>query len=186
MGNTKCPSIPLKMNELRSALQRWKKIVQPMSIWSDNSISTNWPEAESPTWVLFISEFSDMLSLLLPNYDLVCIIGGFNIHICCRSDTLVGEFLNLLEFFNFVAMIRAIFSILFYQMAWRLIVWSLWISVYLIILVLCLICILLRLLKLHWPPVTLTSLIQQLIIFICIFVPLFQAASLPWHWRTGL
>ncbi len=44
---------------------------------------------------IFIPEFSDLLSLLLPNYDQVCIIGDFNIHICCPGDALAGEFLNL-------------------------------------------------------------------------------------------
>ncbi len=34
------------------------------------------------------------------NYDQVCIIGDFNIHICCPGDALAGEFLNLLESFN--------------------------------------------------------------------------------------
>ena len=48
----------------------------------------------------FISEFSELLTLTLPNYDRVLILGDFNIHVCCPTHPLVKEFSTVIEQFN--------------------------------------------------------------------------------------
>lgn len=50
----------------------------------------------------FITEFSDLISLVMPKNDGVIVLGDFNIHLCCPNNVMAGEFLNLTESFDFV------------------------------------------------------------------------------------
>ncbi len=48
----------------------------------------------------FIQQFAEFVSGLLCNYNRFLILGEFNVHVCCPSDPLVKDFLNLIESFN--------------------------------------------------------------------------------------
>lgn len=49
----------------------------------------------------FIQQFADFVSGLPPKYDRLLILGDFNIHVCCPSDTSAKDFfLNLVDSFN--------------------------------------------------------------------------------------
>lgn len=48
----------------------------------------------------FITEFSEFLSIAIPKFDNILILGDFNVHICCPENVLAGKFLNLAESFN--------------------------------------------------------------------------------------
>lgn len=50
----------------------------------------------------FISDFSDLLSGIMPKYDHVLILGDMNIHVCCPSKPLASEFLSLIGSFDLV------------------------------------------------------------------------------------
>lgn len=50
----------------------------------------------------FISEFTDFLGDITTKYDRLLILGDFNIHVCCPSNSLANEFLNLIDSFNLV------------------------------------------------------------------------------------
>lgn len=50
----------------------------------------------------FIQQFTEFVSGLLCNYDCFLVLGDFNVHVCCPSDPLVKDFLNLVESFNLV------------------------------------------------------------------------------------
>ncbi len=50
----------------------------------------------------FISEFTGFLGGIMMKYDRLVILGDFNIHICCPSNGLAREFLNLIDSFNLV------------------------------------------------------------------------------------
>ena len=49
----------------------------------------------------FIDEFSELLSLIMPQYDRVQILGDFNLHVCCPSESVfAADFIKLYESFN--------------------------------------------------------------------------------------
>lgn len=48
----------------------------------------------------FISEFADLLGSVVLRYDRILIVGDFNIHLCCKDDSLVKDFLTLINSFN--------------------------------------------------------------------------------------
>lgn len=48
----------------------------------------------------FIDEFAELLSEPVTKYDRLLIIGDLNIHVCCGTDSLSKEFLNLMESFD--------------------------------------------------------------------------------------
>ena len=48
----------------------------------------------------FISDFADFLSGLMVKYDHITICGDFNVHVCCESQPLTRDFLNLLDSFS--------------------------------------------------------------------------------------
>ncbi len=50
----------------------------------------------------FIHEFTGFLGGIMMKYDRLVILGDFNIHICCSSNGLAREFLNLIDAFNLV------------------------------------------------------------------------------------
>ena len=50
----------------------------------------------------FLSDFSGLLTDIMPNYDRVLIVGDFNIHVCCPDKPLVKDFLSLIDSFNLV------------------------------------------------------------------------------------
>lgn len=45
----------------------------------------------------FINEFADLLGDVLTRHDYILILGDFNIHVCCSTNALAKEFLNLLS-----------------------------------------------------------------------------------------
>ena len=49
----------------------------------------------------FISDFAELLAELVVNYDYLLICGDFNIHVCCESQPMVRDFLNILDSFHF-------------------------------------------------------------------------------------
>lgn len=48
----------------------------------------------------FADEFSELLSLIMPNHDRVLILGDFNIHTCCTENNFAQDCISLLESFN--------------------------------------------------------------------------------------
>lgn len=48
----------------------------------------------------FIQQFSEFLSHIVPNN--ILILGDFNIHVCCLDKPMVSEFLQLVDFTQFV------------------------------------------------------------------------------------
>ena len=48
----------------------------------------------------FIHDFADFLSGLMVKYDHIIICGDFNVHVCCESQPLTRDFLNLLDSFS--------------------------------------------------------------------------------------
>ena len=50
----------------------------------------------------FLDEFAELLSVIMPQYDRLCILGDFNIHVCCPSSAFVTDFITLYESFNLV------------------------------------------------------------------------------------
>lgn len=51
---------------------------------------------------MFLQEFSELLSSLVPFYDKLLILGDFNIHVCCPSHPLINKFLQIIDSFNLV------------------------------------------------------------------------------------
>ena len=49
----------------------------------------------------FINELSELLTEIMPKYSMVLITGDLNVHVCCPTNPLVKEFLNVIEAFNF-------------------------------------------------------------------------------------
>lgn len=56
--------------------------------------------------VNFIPEFSELLYIVLPRYDRVVILGDFNIHVCCPSQSLTSHFLDLIDSFNLTQYVK--------------------------------------------------------------------------------
>ncbi len=50
----------------------------------------------------FLSEFSELLTVVMPRYDRLLILGDFNIHVCCPTNSLATDFLHLIDSFNLV------------------------------------------------------------------------------------
>ena len=51
----------------------------------------------------FLDEFSELLSLIVPQYDRFLIVGDFNMHVCCHSKSVfAADFIKLYESFNLV------------------------------------------------------------------------------------
>ena len=50
----------------------------------------------------FLVEFAEFLSIVMAQYDRICIVGDFNLHVCCPSSVLVTDFITLYESFNLV------------------------------------------------------------------------------------
>lgn len=48
----------------------------------------------------FITEFSELLSIVIPKFDNILILGDFNIHICCPDHALSSQFLDVLNAFK--------------------------------------------------------------------------------------
>ena len=50
----------------------------------------------------FIEEFPELLSIFMPEYDNILILGDFNVHVCCLENPLASEFLSVIDYFNLV------------------------------------------------------------------------------------
>ena len=50
----------------------------------------------------FLKEFAEFLSIVMAQYDRICIVGDFNLHVCCPSSNLVTDFITLYESFNLI------------------------------------------------------------------------------------
>ena len=50
----------------------------------------------------FLTDFSEFLADIMPKYDRVLIAGDCNIHVCCPENSLVRDFLNIIDSFNLV------------------------------------------------------------------------------------
>ncbi len=50
---------------------------------------------------LFISEFSELLSGIVPLFDDILVIGDFNIHVYCGTNSQAKELLKLIDSFHF-------------------------------------------------------------------------------------
>lgn len=50
----------------------------------------------------FIQQFTEFIGNITTSYDRFLLVGDFNIHVCCQSNTLAKEFLRLIESFNLV------------------------------------------------------------------------------------
>ncbi len=48
---------------------------------------------------LFLKEFSDFVTTIVPNVDRLLILSDFNIHVCCPDKPLVSEFLQIIDSF---------------------------------------------------------------------------------------
>ncbi|XP_065809456.1 uncharacterized protein [Labrus bergylta] len=55
---------------------------------------------------VFIAEFSEFLSHFISKYDKILVLGDFNIHVCCPSQSLAGDFMDILESFNLTQAIQ--------------------------------------------------------------------------------
>lgn len=60
-----------------------------------------------PRYTNFITEFSELLSIALSNYDKVLDLGDFNIHVCYPTHPMAQEFLDLIEPFNLTQSVNA-------------------------------------------------------------------------------
>ncbi len=47
-----------------------------------------------------LMEFADLLGDVIPKYEQLLILGDFNVHVCCATDCLAKEFINLLNAFD--------------------------------------------------------------------------------------
>ena len=54
----------------------------------------------------FISDFSELLSIIHANFNRIIIVGDFNLHIDNQSDSLASQFLNMLNCMNFKSYFR--------------------------------------------------------------------------------
>ncbi len=48
---------------------------------------------------LFLKEFSDFVTTIVPNVDRLLILSNFNIHVCCPDKPLVSEFVQVINYF---------------------------------------------------------------------------------------
>ncbi len=48
----------------------------------------------------FIQHFIELIGNIANNYDRFLLVGDFNIHVCCPSNPLPHDFLNLIDAFN--------------------------------------------------------------------------------------
>uniref|UniRef100_A0A8C2BTF1 Reverse transcriptase domain-containing protein n=1 Tax=Cyprinus carpio TaxID=7962 RepID=A0A8C2BTF1_CYPCA len=48
----------------------------------------------------FIQHFTELIGNIATNYDRFLLVGDFNIHVCCPSNPLSHEFLNIIDSFN--------------------------------------------------------------------------------------
>ncbi len=48
----------------------------------------------------FIKHFTELIGNIATNYDRFLLVGDFNIHVCCPSNPLSHDFLNLIVAFN--------------------------------------------------------------------------------------
>lgn len=48
----------------------------------------------------FVNDFSDFLTSVVPLYDLMLLLGDFNVHVCCPGRPVVAEFCNVLDSFG--------------------------------------------------------------------------------------
>ncbi len=48
----------------------------------------------------FIQHFTELIGNIATNYDRFLLVGDFNIHVCCPSNPLSHDFLNLIDAFN--------------------------------------------------------------------------------------
>lgn len=51
----------------------------------------------------FITEFTELMGYITTNYDRFLLVGDFNIHVCCPSNSLSKKFLesfNLVQWIN--------------------------------------------------------------------------------------
>lgn len=55
---------------------------------------------------VFIQEFAELLSHFISKYDKIIILGDFNIHVCCPSQTFDTDFMDTLESFNLTQAIQ--------------------------------------------------------------------------------
>lgn len=49
---------------------------------------------------MFIQEFSEFLTTIVPRFEKILILGDFNLHICCPKEPMVKEFLHVIDSFN--------------------------------------------------------------------------------------
>ncbi len=49
---------------------------------------------------VFIQHFTELIGNIATNYDRFLLVGDFNIHVCCPSNPLSHDFLNLIDAFN--------------------------------------------------------------------------------------
>ncbi len=50
----------------------------------------------------FIRDFTDFLGSICLKCDKLLIVGDFNVHVCCSSNPLAKDFLDVIDSFNFV------------------------------------------------------------------------------------
>lgn len=48
----------------------------------------------------FIQQFTEFIGNIATNYDCFQLVGDFNIHVCCQSNPLSKDLLNLIDSFN--------------------------------------------------------------------------------------
>ena len=48
----------------------------------------------------FIQHFTELIGNIAINYDRFLLVGDFNVHVCCPSNPLSHEFLNIINDFN--------------------------------------------------------------------------------------
>lgn len=54
----------------------------------------------------FILQFTEFIGNIATNYDRFLLMGDFNIHVCCHSNSLSQEFLDLIDAFNLLQWVK--------------------------------------------------------------------------------
>ncbi len=54
----------------------------------------------------FIQQFTEFIGNIAIKYECFLLVGDFNIHVCCQSNLLSKEFLNLIDSFSLVQWIK--------------------------------------------------------------------------------
>lgn len=54
----------------------------------------------------FLNEFANFLGDIVLRCDWLLIVGDFNIHICCESNSLAKDFINLFDSFDFIQVVN--------------------------------------------------------------------------------